>query len=108
MLEPEILAYYARNDERDRLASGERRIEFLRVRDLLARFLPPPPATVLDVGEAARAGTPSRWPPKATTSDRPGKPVTPSSDRAILSPMTVVGMLVLPEVMAGMSDASAT
>ena len=32
----------------------------------------------------------------------------PSSDRAILSPMTAVGMLVLPEVTAGMSDASAT
>jgi hypothetical protein len=35
MVEPEILAYYERNDERDRLASGGRRIEFLRVWDLL-------------------------------------------------------------------------
>jgi ubiquinone/menaquinone biosynthesis C-methylase UbiE len=53
MMEPEILAYYERNGERDRLVPGERRIEFLRVRDLLARFLPPPPATVLDVGGGA-------------------------------------------------------
>lgn len=53
MTEPEILAYYERNDERDRLASGGRRIEFLRVRDLLERFLPAPPATILDVGGGA-------------------------------------------------------
>jgi len=32
----------------------------------------------------------------------------PSSDRAILSPMTAVGMLVLPDVTAGISDAPAT
>jgi hypothetical protein len=53
MVEPEILAYYERNDERHRLASGGRRIEFLRVWDLLERFLPSPPATVLDVGGGA-------------------------------------------------------
>src|SRR5258706_11638102 len=39
---------------------------------------------------------------------RRGGCAEPSSGRAILSPMTVVGMLVLPEVTAGMSDASAT
>src|SRR5215813_399607 len=53
MVEPEILAHYERNAERDRLASGARRIEFLRARDLLARHLPPPPAKILDVGGGA-------------------------------------------------------
>lgn len=53
MVEPEILSYYQRNDERDRLASGRQRLEFMRMRDLLERFLPAPPATVLDVGGAA-------------------------------------------------------
>jgi ubiquinone/menaquinone biosynthesis C-methylase UbiE len=53
MVESEILDYYERNDERDRLASGGRRIEFLRMWDLLERFLPSPPATVLDVGGGA-------------------------------------------------------
>jgi ubiquinone/menaquinone biosynthesis C-methylase UbiE len=53
MVEPEILAYYERNAERDRLVSGARRIEFLRMRDLLARHLPPPPAKILDVGGGA-------------------------------------------------------
>ncbi|MGH3170623.1 MAG: class I SAM-dependent methyltransferase [Trebonia sp.] len=53
MVEPEILAYYERNAERDRLTSGGRRVEFLRVRDLLERYLPPAPATVLDVGGGA-------------------------------------------------------
>jgi ubiquinone/menaquinone biosynthesis C-methylase UbiE len=53
MVEPEILDYYERNAERDRLASGARRVEFLRVYDLLERHLPPPPATILDVGGGA-------------------------------------------------------
>jgi ubiquinone/menaquinone biosynthesis C-methylase UbiE len=53
MVEPEIRAYYERNAERDRLASGARRVEFLRVRELLARHLPSPPATVFDVGGGA-------------------------------------------------------
>jgi ubiquinone/menaquinone biosynthesis C-methylase UbiE len=53
MVEPEIRAYYERNGERDRLADGGRRIEFLRVWELLERYLPAPPASVLDVGGAA-------------------------------------------------------
>jgi SAM-dependent methyltransferase len=53
MVEPEILAYYERNDERDRLGSGRQRIEFRRMWELLERFLPSPPATVMDVGGAA-------------------------------------------------------
>jgi hypothetical protein len=34
MVEPEIRAYYEQNAERDRLASGARRVEFLRVCEL--------------------------------------------------------------------------
>ena len=53
MAEPEIQAYYERNAKRDRLASGARRVEFLRVCELLERHLPPSPATILDVGGGA-------------------------------------------------------
>ncbi|HEV3380564.1 MAG TPA: methyltransferase domain-containing protein [Trebonia sp.] len=53
MVEPEILAYYERNAEKDRLTSGGQRVEFLRVWDLLSRNLPPAPAKVLDVGGGA-------------------------------------------------------
>jgi len=49
------MAYYQNGLERDRLASGARRIEFLRMWDLLQRHLPPPPAQVLDVGGGAGA-----------------------------------------------------
>jgi|SRR5450756_157483 len=55
MVDAEILAYYEHGLERDRLASGGRRIEFLRMRELLERFLPPAPARVLDVGGGAGA-----------------------------------------------------
>ena len=53
MVDAEILAYYGHGQERDRLAAGRQRIEFLRIRDLLERFLPPAPATVVDVGGGA-------------------------------------------------------
>ncbi|WP_216323939.1 class I SAM-dependent methyltransferase [Deinococcus aestuarii] len=46
----EIAPYYAQDREHDRLTRGSNRLEFERTRELLARFLPPPPATVLDVG----------------------------------------------------------
>jgi hypothetical protein len=39
-VDPEILAYYERGFERDRLTSGRQRIEFLRIQDLLRRYLP--------------------------------------------------------------------
>jgi ubiquinone/menaquinone biosynthesis C-methylase UbiE len=45
-------AYYDRGHERGRLVDWGR-LEFLRTRELLARFLPAPPAVVLDVGGAA-------------------------------------------------------
>ena len=47
-------AYYDRGPEQGRLADWGR-LEFLRTRELLARFLPAAPATVLDVGGAAGA-----------------------------------------------------
>ena len=50
MMDDDIAAYYAAGQEQARLGSGGGRIEYLRIRDLLSRQLPPPPATVLDVG----------------------------------------------------------
>ena len=48
---PEILEYYARGEEDGRLAHrGHHRLELARMQDLLERLLPPPPASVLDVG----------------------------------------------------------
>lgn len=48
----EILEYYRRGGESERLSSGAGRLEFLRTLDVLSRVLPPAPATVLDVGGA--------------------------------------------------------
>lgn len=53
MVDAEIIAYYTRGLEQDRLAAGPQRVEFLRIQDLLARFLPAAPAKVLDVGGGA-------------------------------------------------------
>ncbi|HEY7542173.1 MAG TPA: class I SAM-dependent methyltransferase [Methylomirabilota bacterium] len=52
----EIAAYYARGLERDRLASGLGTLELARTQGLLARYLPPPPAAVADIG-----GGPGRY-----------------------------------------------
>jgi SAM-dependent methyltransferase len=52
MLSPEILDYYERGGERDRLSAGTGRLEFLRTWDVLTRTLPPAPAEILDVGGA--------------------------------------------------------
>jgi ubiquinone/menaquinone biosynthesis C-methylase UbiE len=50
-LDAEILAHYAEGAESERLLRGGLgRVEYLRTRELLARYLPPAPATVLDVG----------------------------------------------------------
>jgi ubiquinone/menaquinone biosynthesis C-methylase UbiE len=46
----EIVQHYASGYEVGRLASGTSRLELLRTRELIARYLPPPPATILDVG----------------------------------------------------------
>jgi SAM-dependent methyltransferase len=53
-LDAEILQHYERGEEHDRLT--RHRLELIRTQELLTRFLPPPPATVLDVG-----GGPGRY-----------------------------------------------
>jgi ubiquinone/menaquinone biosynthesis C-methylase UbiE len=53
-LDAEILAHYEEGLERDRLLrGGAGRLEYLRTRELLSRYLPQPPVTVLDVGGGA-------------------------------------------------------
>lgn len=52
MVSPEILEYYERGGEMDRLAAGAGRLEFLRTWDVLLRALPSPPARIVDVGGA--------------------------------------------------------
>ncbi len=42
--------YYKRNPETNRLAAGGGRLEFLRTKEIIARFLPPAPCRVLEVG----------------------------------------------------------
>src|SRR5882672_1484139 len=46
----EIIAYYNLGKEDDRLRRGPGQLEFARTQELIQRHLPPPPATVLDVG----------------------------------------------------------
>lgn len=46
----DIAAHYASGYEADRLQARAGQLERERTRELLARFLPPPPATILDVG----------------------------------------------------------
>ncbi len=53
-LDAEILAHYEEGVERERLLrGGAGRLEYLRTRELLARYLPPAPTTVLDIGGGA-------------------------------------------------------
>jgi ubiquinone/menaquinone biosynthesis C-methylase UbiE len=49
-VDEEIRAYYETGVEGGRLERFEGRIEFARTKEILARFFPPPPARVLDVG----------------------------------------------------------
>ena len=53
--DPAIVEYYDRTPEETRLDQGAFQLERERTRELLQRFLPPPPATVVDVGGAAGA-----------------------------------------------------
>jgi hypothetical protein len=46
VIDGDILQFY----ERERLSRGAGRLELARTQELLERFLPPPPADVLDVG----------------------------------------------------------
>ena len=49
-LPPEIMDYYASGRELDRLARGIGPLERARTKELVARFLPMPPAVVFDIG----------------------------------------------------------
>jgi ubiquinone/menaquinone biosynthesis C-methylase UbiE len=55
----EVQSYYATFPEESRLASGPSRLEFERTKEILGRFLPRPPAQIVDVGGAA--GVYSLW-----------------------------------------------
>jgi ubiquinone/menaquinone biosynthesis C-methylase UbiE len=54
-LPDEIANYYQEVPEEDRLAAGPSQLEFARTKEIVLRHLPPPPATILDVGGAAGA-----------------------------------------------------
>jgi SAM-dependent methyltransferase len=54
-MDPAIADYYDRAPEESRLEQGAFQLEEARTRELIRRFAPPPPATVLDVGGAAGA-----------------------------------------------------
>jgi SAM-dependent methyltransferase len=49
-LAPEVAEHYGLGLEDARLRTGHGRLEWIRTQEVLARVLPPPPATVLDVG----------------------------------------------------------
>src|SRR6266508_1734752 len=50
-----ITDYYERAPEEARLEQGPFQLEEARTRDLIQRYAPPPPGTVVDVGGAAGA-----------------------------------------------------
>jgi SAM-dependent methyltransferase len=54
-LDPAILGYYNRRAEETRLDRGLSQLEAVSTRHLIARHLPPPPASILDIGGAAGA-----------------------------------------------------
>lgn len=47
---PQIRAFYEKYNEADRLATGVFQLERERTQELLARYLPKPPAKILDIG----------------------------------------------------------
>jgi hypothetical protein len=51
----EITRYYDEVAEEERLAMGASQLEFARTKEVVLRYLTPPPATILDVGGAAGA-----------------------------------------------------
>ena len=53
--DPVITDYYDRTPEEGRLERGPFQLEEARTRELIQRFAPPPPGTVVDVGGAAGA-----------------------------------------------------
>ncbi len=49
-LSPKILSFYQKYDEASRLATGVFQLEHARTQEIIARYLPAPPAMILDVG----------------------------------------------------------
>ena len=54
-MDPAVAEFYQRTAEEARLEQGAFKLEEARTRELIRRFAPPPPATVLDIGGAAGA-----------------------------------------------------
>jgi len=61
-LPEEISRYYQESAEEDRLTAGSSQLEFERTKDVIGRYMAPPPGTVLDIGGAA--GAYSLWLPE--------------------------------------------
>jgi ubiquinone/menaquinone biosynthesis C-methylase UbiE len=59
MFDPTSDPHYAEGWEQDRLTSGRGALERVRTQELLARYLPDPPVTILDVGGGA--GVHAHW-----------------------------------------------
>jgi ubiquinone/menaquinone biosynthesis C-methylase UbiE len=57
--ETELADYYARFDEKNRLYEGVGKLELARTKEIIKRYLQPPPAVVYDIGGAA--GVYSLW-----------------------------------------------
>ena len=49
-LSPEVLAHYTSGNEAQRLSRGSGMLELRRTQELVARYLPPAPAVIFDVG----------------------------------------------------------
>lgn len=49
-LREDVIAFYERGSERQRLSSDRGEMEWIRTRDILTRHLPPSPATIFDIG----------------------------------------------------------
>ncbi|MBI5670478.1 MAG: class I SAM-dependent methyltransferase [Chloroflexi bacterium] len=53
MLADDLGVYYNRGREQERLSQGSGRLELARTQEIILRYLPPSPATVLDIGGGA-------------------------------------------------------
>jgi ubiquinone/menaquinone biosynthesis C-methylase UbiE len=49
-VDPKIIRHYDTTDEAGRLSEGTSRVEFERTKEILLRYLPDPPAWILDIG----------------------------------------------------------
>jgi SAM-dependent methyltransferase len=56
---PEVVRHYESIAEEDRIVEGIKQLELVRTQEILTRYLPPAPATVIDVGGAT--GVHARW-----------------------------------------------